>query len=56
MLCDGQTVLMCSYYFPEVANLANVVNLITLWDPSLAQVYGRNWESRPGRFLRYQAT
>lgn len=46
MLFDNRWVLTGSFNFTRAANSKNAENILLIDDPSLAQIYKKNWESR----------
>ena len=46
MLFDNRWVLTGSFNFTRAANSKNAENLLLIDDPSFAQIYKGNWESR----------
>ncbi|MBX9621930.1 MAG: phospholipase D family protein [Alphaproteobacteria bacterium] len=52
MLFDNRWVLTGSFNFTRAANSKNAENILLIDDPSLAQIYKKNWESRVERAKR----
>lgn len=46
MLFDNRWVLTGSFNFTRAANSKNAENILLIDDPSLAQIYKKNWENR----------
>ncbi|MBX9621585.1 MAG: hypothetical protein K2X28_06125 [Alphaproteobacteria bacterium] len=49
IILDNRWVLTGSFNFTRAANSKNAENLLLINDPSLAQIYKKNWEGRVER-------